>query len=102
MLLRTAGFARSAGLRALAARVSLAAFAFVRALRLGLSLRGGPFGPFRPFLAFRFGLAAQALRRRAQAAADSLGLRLGRLVLRGLGVRIELAADQLDLRHLRA
>ena len=51
-------------------------------------------------------LAAQALGRRAQPPADALGLRLGGLGLRasafGLRARVELAADQLDLRDLGA
>ena len=55
------------------------------------------------FFAFGLGLAAQALRRRAQAAADALRLRPAPcLGLLGLGVRVVLAADQLDLRDLGA
>ena len=47
-------------------------------------------------------LAAEPLGRRAQPAADALGLRLRALGAVGLGLRarIELAADELDLRDL--
>src|SRR5690606_25139545 len=44
-------------------------------------------------------LAAKPFGRRAEAAADAL-LRLSLLLALGLGVRVVLAADQLDLRHL--
>src|SRR5439155_27264695 len=53
----------------------------------------------------RFLAAAQPLRRGAQPAPDTLGLRLFGLALRvglGLRARIELAADELDLRDLGA
>ena len=98
--LRPPAFRGGRRLGALAARVGTAAL---------LALRRGPAWPSscRVFLApsSRLGLlAAQALGRGAQAAADALRLRLfGRLGgLLGLGVRVVLAADQLDLRDLGA
>src|SRR5207249_2215686 len=51
-----------------------------------------------------FLLAAHAFGRRAQTSADALGLRLllGLALLVGLRLRVELAANQLDLRDFRA
>src|SRR5262245_7684883 len=94
--LRAAGLARRRLLGALAAGVRLAAaLAALGARGLGL-LRG-----LAALALFPFGrrlLPAQPLRRRAQAAAHALRLRrFRRRGLLGLGVRVELAADELDL-----
>src|SRR4029078_6174618 len=84
--------------------VGLAALAAFRTRRLGLlraSRAFASFGSFVFFVSFAFlRFTAKALRRRAQAAADALGLRLGfrGRGLLGFGVRVELAADQLHLR----
>lgn len=71
--LRAASFPRRAGLRAFAAGVRLAAFAALRTSGLGF-LRRRSFDSFVPFDSFGLGLAAQAICRRAQAAADPRGL----------------------------
>src|SRR6185436_5262418 len=105
--LRPASFPRGRRLRSLAAGVGLAALTAFRTRRLGLlraSRAFASFGSFVSFVSFAFlRFTAKALGRRAQAAADALGLRLGfrGRGLLGFGVRVELAADQLDLRDFR-
>src|SRR6266849_5317011 len=99
--LRPARFPRRPRLRPFPAGVRFATLTVVRALGPGFLLRRA----LRAFalLALGLGLAAQPVRRRAQAPAHALRLLLRRgLGLRLLGVRIVLAADQLDLRDLRA
>src|SRR5262249_53522497 len=100
--LRSARFARRRRLGALAARIGLAAaLAALGTARLGF-LRGA-FGSFAAFLALGSFLPAKTFGRGAQPSADALRLLLlGGRGLFGLGVRVELAADELDLRHLRA
>src|SRR5438874_12283356 len=96
--LRSSRFPRGAGLGSLAARVGLAA-------ALAFSTWSAPFlGLGGRLTLFALGLLrAQALGRRTQPAAHALGLLLLRCrFLLGLGVRIVLAADQLDAGDVRA
>src|SRR5688572_31399212 len=95
--LRPTCLARRRGRLALAARVGTPGLLALRALGAGALLGGRVVAPF-------FLLAAQAFCRGAEPAADplGLGLLLGTVGLRRLGVRVVLAAHELDLRDLRA
>src|SRR5215510_5806346 len=102
--LRTARLARRGGLRALAAGVGLAAaLPALGTRRLRLLRRRRSFRSFGAFLSVGRFLPAEPIGRRAQAAAHALRLLLlRRRGLLRLGVRVELAADELDLRHFGA